>query len=238
LSIAAIAAFATLTGCGSGAPRRPAQAATPVQSAEPAQARSARGQSKSTDQANATDQAGMATELPLPELPAEALASYQRALDAMAAGAWADAEPDLRQLTMQYPSLAGPLVNLAIVYRQTGQNEAAETALERALALNPVHPAANNELGILARERGDFNAAEAAYRQAIAGDPDYALAHYNLGVLLDVYLQRRDEALEQYEKYQSLSGEPDASLDFWVVDLRRRLGRPDEPVRLAQEVGE
>ena len=109
------------------------------------------------------------------------------------------------------------------------------TARPRCVA--PDHPAANNEFGVLARQRGEFAEAEAAYRRAIDSDPAYALAHYNLGVLLDLYLRREAEALEQYEAYQALVPAPDEEVGRWVVDLRRRLGMSDETARVAREAG-
>jgi Tfp pilus assembly protein PilF len=175
--------------------------------------------------------------VPPVEVPERALVSYSRALSAMAAEDWLDAELELGQLVLEYPAFPGPFTNLAIIYRQQGRDDAAETALRQALALAPEHPAANNELGVLLRERGEFDQAEAAYRRAIQGDPAYALAHYNLGVLLDLYLKREVEALEQYEAYQTLVAEPDAEVGRWVIDLRRRLGLPDQAPRMAQEDG-
>lgn len=172
------------------------------------------------------------------EIPDEVLAAYLAALDDLAARDFGAAEAGFDRLAAEYPGLAGPIVNLAIVYRQTGRQDAARAALERALAIDPAHPAANNELGVLLREAGEFAAAEAAYRRAIAADAGHALAHYNLGVLLDLYLRRQDEALEQYQIYQTLAAEPDPEVDFWVVDLRRRLGLPIEPARLAREDAE
>jgi Flp pilus assembly protein TadD len=182
--------------------------------------------------------AAAATGEPLPPVPEAASVAFLEALDAMAAGNWFDAETRLERLATEYPWLTGPHVNLAIVYRESGRSDAARAALARALELDPDHPAANNELGILEREAGEFAAAEAAYRRAIAADPGYALARYNLGVLLDLYLRRQDEALPYYETYQALAAAPDPEVAFWVVDLRRRLGLPTEPSRLAREDSE
>lgn len=171
------------------------------------------------------------------EVPERALALYSAALDAMNAGDWIQAQVGFEQLTEQYPSFPGPYVNLAILHRRGDDVEAARAALDRALTIAPDHAVANSELGILHRENGDFAEAEAAYRRAIEGDPSYALAHYNLGVLLELYLKREAEALEQFETYQALIDEPDAEVGRWIVDLRRRLGLPNEPVQVAQETG-
>jgi len=174
-------------------------------------------------------------ELSVLAIPQAAADAFERSLAAMEAQRWPEALQELEALVLQYPIYAGPFVNLAIVYRQEGRDEEAESALEMALEIAPNHPAANNQLGMLLRERGEFSAAEAAYRSALVETPDYALAHYNLGVLLDLYMQRSDEALGSYERYQTLSGEPDAAVALWVADLRRRLGMPSEQAQLARE---
>ena len=157
-------------------------------------------------------------------IPAAAQTAYDRALASMRAEDWLRAESELGLLTRDYPAYVGPHVNLAIVYRHENRPSDARAALDRALAIDPKHAVANNELGILLRETGKFEEAERAYRRALATDPSYALAHYNLGVLLDVYLRRGAEAIEQYEAYQSSLAEPDKKVAGWLIDLRRRFG--------------
>jgi Tfp pilus assembly protein PilF len=176
--------------------------------------------------------------VPPAEIPERAATLHSRALAAMETGDWISAKIELEQLIAEFPAFPGPYVNLAIVLRQDERAAEAETALEQALSIAPHHAAANNELGMLARTRGEFDAAEAAYRRAIESDPGYALAHYNLGVLLDLYLRREAEALEQYEAYQTLMPAPDEEVGRWVVDLRRRLGVADDAARVARETGQ
>jgi Tfp pilus assembly protein PilF len=169
-------------------------------------------------------------------IPAAAQAAYDRALAAMRAEDWLRAESELGQLTRDYPAYVGPQVNLAIVYRNEKRPADARAAIDRALAIDPKHAVANNELGILLRETGKFEEAEKAYRRALETDPSYALAHYNLGVLLDVYLRRGAEAIEQYEAYQSSLAEPDKKVAGWLIDLRRRFA-PATP-QVAKENGQ
>lgn len=224
-----------LAACGASTPQKPAveqpaavgpadpaatarwaAAANSVQSPNVAPARSER-RGRRGEPAPAADPASE-------PIPAQAQAAYDRALAAMRAEDWLRAESELGQLTRDYPAYPGPQVNLAIVYRHEKRPSDARMALDRALAIDPKHAVANNELGILLRETGKFEEAERAYRRALESDPDYALAHYNLGVLLDVYLRRGAEAIEQYEAYQSSLAEPDKKVAGWLIDLRRRFG--------------
>jgi len=198
LSAALLAAALVLDGCGSPGGTRPAAGQAPAVTAT--------------------------AEDPAAAVPERALDSYNRALDAMRAADWTEAELELEQLTLAYPDYAGPYVNLGIVYMATGRDGDARDALDQALSRNPQHAQAYNQLGILARRQGRFADAEQAYRDAIAVDPAYALAHYNLGVLLDLYLQRPEDALTHYERYQALLPEADETVAKWIVELRRRLG--------------
>lgn len=168
-------------------------------------------------------------------VPERAQQSYQRALTAMQAENWTEAELELKQLILEYDAYPGPYVNLAIVYMHEGQNDDAKHALDSALALDPGQAAANDQLGILLRREGHFDAAEQAYRKAIESDPDYLLAYYNLGVLLDLYLRRGAEALEYYQHYQDALAEPDEQVARWIIDLRRQLGIKDEKAQVARE---
>ncbi len=169
-------------------------------------------------------------------IPEALAAAYARALEAMRAANWLEAELELEQLVLEYPHYPGPHVNLALVYLNDERRDDARAALQRALELAPGHAAANTQLGILLREDGNFQEAEAAYRRALATESDHALAHYNLGVLLDIYLRRTAEALEHYEAYQASLLEPNETVARWIIDLRRRVSGGDA-ARVAQEDG-
>ena len=242
--LAGCAFVLTLAACGSSTqPRADAEkpletvaptvaraapaAVEPTASAEPASRRDRRSGRRASEE-TATDATAAA---PIPE---EAAAAYQRALAAMRADSWLEAELELEQLTVAQPSYPGPHVNLALVYLHDGRRADARAALERALVIEPGHASANTQLGILLREDGKFSEAEEAYRRALATDPEHALAHYNLGVLLDVYLRRTAEALEHYEHYQASLTEPNETVGRWIIDLRRRVGN-GEAARVAQE---
>jgi Tfp pilus assembly protein PilF len=206
-----------------------AAAATPPPVAAPAD--NARRRDRHADRAEPED----AGATPVVEaVPEAASAAYDRALTAMRAEDWLSAEVELQQLTAEYPSYPGPFVNLAIVYMHDGHGDEARKALDAALAIDPGHAAANNQLGILLREQGKFKESEQAYRRALATDPNHALAHYNLGVLLDIYLRRPAEAVEQYEAYQSSLAAPDENVGRWIIDLRRRSGSGGDAARVAQ----
>ena len=167
-------------------------------------------------------------------VPEAATAAYGRAMAAMRAENWVQAELELEQLTKEYSSYPGPFVNLAIAYLKDKRQDDARAALDQALAIDPGHVAANTQLGILLREQGKFQDAEHAYRKALATDSSHALAHYNLGVLLDVYLRKPAEALEQYELYQGSVATPDETVGRWIVDLRRRSGNGNDAARVAK----
>ncbi len=176
---------------------------------------------------------GNAGTLPAPA----AVQAHERALAALRAGNWVEAELELEQFVLEHPGYPAAYVNLAIVYQQDGRRDEARQALEQALAIDPAHPAANNQLGILLRREGKFAESERAYARALEADPDYALAHHNLGVLLDLYLRRQAEALEHYERYQNGLDEPNEAVARWIIDLKRRLGVTDEAAQVARGEG-
>jgi len=144
---------------------------------------------------------------PARAVPAAARSLFEQAAASMAAGDFVDAELRFKEFLLQYPEFPGAHVNLAIIHVST---------------LDPNHPAALNQLGMLLRRNGKFLEAEAAYMKAVTVSPDYALAHYNLGVLNELYLQRLDIALQNFETYQSLVGE-DKQVAKWIRDLTRRV---------------
>jgi tetratricopeptide (TPR) repeat protein len=237
----------TLAACGSSAPRQAeveaprevAVAAASVPNAEPAVADVAepeRRRDRRSERRAAEDAAAEVPTTVVEPVPEAAAAAYARALDAMRAENWLEAELELEQLTLEHPAYPGPHVNLALVYLHDERRDDARDALERALAIDAGHAAANTQLGILLREEGEFAAAEAAYRRALESNPDHGLAHYNLAVLLDLYLRRTAEALEHYEAYQASLAQPNETVARWIIDLRRRVGNADA-ARVAQEDG-
>lgn len=167
-----------------------------------------------------------------PPIPAAAITLYEQATAIMAAGDFVEAELRFKEFLLQYPGYPGAHVNLAIILATRHDDEAARTSVDAALALNPEYPAALNQLGQLLRRNGDFSAAEAAYLKAVTVHPDYALAHYNLGVLYELYLQRLDDALTQFEAYQALVP-GDKQVEKWIADLRRRIAATQRTANVA-----
>ncbi len=221
------------------APTQPAAAASKPKAETPVAKPAAKTASAAPDASRKRDRRGDRAAAAAPEglaeaIPEAAAAANGRAMAAMRAENWLQAELELEQLTKEYSAYPGPFVNLALVYLKEGRKDDARAALDHALAIDPGHAAANTQLGVVLREQGKFQDAERAYRKALATDPNHALAHYNLGVLLDVYLRKPAEALEQYELYQSSLATPDETVGRWIVDLRRRSGNGNDAARVAK----
>ncbi len=165
-------------------------------------------------------------------IPPVVLTLFEQATASMAAGDFIDAELRFKAFLLQYPDYPGAYVNLAIIHASSGNDAAARASVDAALALEPNHAAALNQLGMLLRRNGKFLEAEAAYLKAVTVSPEYALAHYNLGVLNELYLQRLDAALQNFETYQSLVGE-DKQVAKWIKDLTRRVAANQRTANVA-----
>ncbi|HXS20756.1 MAG TPA: tetratricopeptide repeat protein, partial [Steroidobacteraceae bacterium] len=72
-----------------------------------------------------------------PPVPAEAQAEFEHALALAHAGNDDAAEAQLTTLARQYPQFSTPLVDLGIVYRNSGNLDAAAHALQQAVARDP-----------------------------------------------------------------------------------------------------
>lgn len=167
------------------------------------------------------------------KLPVSALAAntteadFQRALQLMQARDYGKAEPLLTELSKRQPQLAGPRLNLGILYARTNRKPQAVQTLRQGLSLNPNSAAAQNQLGILLRESGELRAAEQAYQAALKATPAYANAHLNLGVLYDVHLRQPALALKHYEQYRQLAPADGARVAVWIAALKQRTtGQP------------
>lgn len=158
----------------------------------------------------------------LPKVDPKITAAYEAALSEMRAGKTAKAEKSLQKLSAQYPDYSGPQANLGILYFHQNKLEKAKAAFQAALKINPQNVVSLNHLGIISREAGDFKQAQAYYEKALQIDPDYAYAHLNYGILLELYMGKLPEALQQYQQYQKLTPEEDVEVKKWIVDLGRR----------------
>jgi tetratricopeptide (TPR) repeat protein len=143
----------------------------------------------------------------------------------MRSGNATEAELEFKQMTLSYPQLSAPFVNLGILYRKNGHLDQSEAALKSAVERNGGSAVAWNELGATQRLRGEFPEAAASYEKAIAADSNFAPAYRNLGVVSDLYLGDPERALMALERYKELTGE-DRPVTSWIAELRQRTGKP------------
>lgn len=160
---------------------------------------------------------------PEPKVDPKVAADYKAALDAMQGGQTEKAKQLFLVMAQAYPNLSGPYANLGIIHFQAGDHAAAAAAFNKALEINPKNAVSLNHLGIISRNKGEFKPAQQYYERALQADPNYAYAHLNYGILLELYMGKLDDALEHYKKYLSLTGDEDATVKKWVVDLERRV---------------
>lgn len=150
-------------------------------------------------------------------------AAYDRAILSAKAGRDQEAIDLFRKMTDAHPGAAIGYTNLGLLYLKTGELNLAEESLQHAVTLNASDAVAYNHLGVVMREQGRFNEAQTAYLRALKINDKYAEAHLNLGILYDLYLQNLAKALQQYKRYQALTGEGDQQVSKWIIDLQRRV---------------
>ena len=76
---------------------------------------------------------------------------YERAHDLLAQDRFAEGIEVLEAVAEAAPNVSAPRIDLGIAHHRQGNLEAAEQQLQQALAINPAHPVALNELGIVYR---------------------------------------------------------------------------------------
>jgi tetratricopeptide (TPR) repeat protein len=211
--------LAALAGCSS----KPAR--TTPRAAQPQPRATAPPPSVAATAASATAASAAPAAAARPQVSPAARADFDRAVNYLRAGNTLEAELGFKQVALQYPQFAAPLVNLAILQRKADHLDQAEETLKSAVAHEPGSAVAWSELGATQRMRGQFKDAASSYERAVAADAHYAPAWRNLGVLSDLYLGDPGRALTAFEQYQRLTGE-DKPVSGWIAELRQRLGMP------------
>jgi tetratricopeptide (TPR) repeat protein len=215
--------LAALAGCSSEPARTVPRAAQPL--APPEKHAAAPSPSVPASAASAAVGATATAAAARPQVPPAARADFERAVNYLRAGNTLEAELGFKQVALQYPQFAAPLVNLAILQRKADHLDQAEETLKSAVAHEPGSALAWSELGATQRMRGQFKDAASSYERAVAADAHYAPAWRNLGVLSDLYLGDPERALTAFEQYRQLTGE-DKPVSGWIAELRQRLGMP------------
>ena len=149
---------------------------------------------------------------------------YDRALDLLDQGRLEEGVAVLETVAEQAPELSAPRIDLGVAQHRLGNLEAAEENLKMALAINPQHPIALNELGIVYRKTARFAQARQSYEAALAVYPGYHYARRNLAILCDLFLADLDCALQNYEAYMATVHSDDEA-SMWLKDIRYRMGR-------------
>ncbi len=118
--------------------------------------------------------------LPVTDLTAIALYFSNRGVEAMLAGHDSAAVRHLRHATELAPSLAPAWINLGVARRRQGDFEGAESAYQRALAIDPGASAAYRSLAALLRVSGRPTEADAVMLDAERRRTDDPLSYLNL----------------------------------------------------------
>ena len=153
-------------------------------------------------------------------------ADYNQALTQLDRGNVQQGIALLQAVVEVAPQLSAPRIDLGIAYHESGNLEAAEQHLRRALEDNPGHPIALNELGIVLRKTGRFAEAKRSYESALSVYPGYHYARRNLAVLCDLYLADYACALRNYEAYMATVPHDDEA-SMWIRDLQYRMQQPE-----------
>lgn len=148
---------------------------------------------------------------------------------------YTEAETALLDFIDRHPNASGAQLNLGMLYAGSERDELAEAHFRKAIEIRPDNALAYNQLGILYRHQRRLDEAEQAFLQAIKQQPDYALAHYNIGILYDIYLQKKDIALQHYQSYQSLTHGKDSLVKLWLADLDKQMVADNSPPAAAAQ---
>ena len=109
-------------------------------------------------------------------------------------------ETSLAISTPRYHPEAARLYDLGLRALTHGEEEKAQTALEKAVALDASLADAHYVLGLIYKGAEEFQAAAEAFQRAIIADENYIDAYYEFGDMLLVYLADPVQAMQALQK--------------------------------------
>ncbi|MBI5837615.1 MAG: tetratricopeptide repeat protein [Candidatus Eisenbacteria bacterium] len=124
---------------------------------------------------------------------------------------WNSAGALFEDCARRSPGSARAWVNLGVARLSQDRLEEAESALKRALALQPDHDKALSNLALVLRRQGRLGEAEAAGRHAVRLEPGNADARFNLATVLQA-AGRPAEAAQEFGRGLALRDDPRARL--------------------------
>lgn len=131
------------------------------------------------------------------------------------------AEAHFEEIAKVRPDIAEAHFNLGWVKFQLGKFSEVGTHVANGLKIKPTEISAYLLIALAEREAGQFANAEVTYRAAMGLAPKDDRIQLNLGILLDLYMQRPDEALVYYKAYQDLQKEPNPKVKGWIAGMER-----------------
>jgi chemotaxis protein methyltransferase CheR len=181
-----------------------AQAARPQMSPAPRPAPAstdpAEGGAKGGARAAAAEARAAAAATPAPETPEDVGVGgmFEQARTRLKEGRPAEVIELVERILVEDPNNADAHLLSAYVHADSGEYDDALAACQRALAINPLLPAARYILGIIYQRQGDALRAVSEFKKTIYIDADFALAHLNLA---NIYKAQRKwaAAAKEYE---------------------------------------
>lgn len=150
----------------------------------------------------------------------------QAALEYRRAGNLAQAEALCHEILKLEPDRHDVLFLMGGLAFQTGQYQASEDFIRKAVRANPSSAVYQSDLALALEAQGKYEEAASNYRKALSLKPDLVMAHNNIGNVL-LALGKSDEAIVSYRKAIKLKPDyTDALCNLGVV--LKGLGRHDE----------
>ena len=120
------------------------------------------------------------------------------------------------------PGDGASLYQLARIYANIGKMDAARSACEQAIEINPLNQEAHYTLALIHQEAGDLASAVAQLKQALFIDNRFALAHFSMALFCEQRGQREKAQRHRQQAIRlALQLDPDETL-FGSEDLTAR----------------